>query len=130
MWCSSAPLPPEIDEYLLAGYLRGGPIEFVKCVSQPLEVPAQAEIAIEGYVDLNDYCPEGPFGDHTGYYTPVESFPTFRSHRHHPSPGSHLPCHGGRHDPKLIFKSNYVTIFGHFLNFTQECFCRFFRKYF
>jgi 4-hydroxy-3-polyprenylbenzoate decarboxylase len=78
MWCSSAPLPPEIDEYLLAGYLRGGPVEFVKCVSQPLEVPAQAEIAIEGYVDLGDYRPEGPFGDHTGYYTPVESFPTFK----------------------------------------------------
>ena len=88
MWCSSAPLPPEIDEYLLAGYLRGAPIEFVKCVSQPLEVPAQAEIAIEGYVDLNDYRPEGPFGDHTGYYTPVESFPTFKvtaiTHRQDP----------------------------------------------
>jgi 4-hydroxy-3-polyprenylbenzoate decarboxylase len=88
MWCSSAPLPPEIDEYLLAGYLRGGPIEFVDCVSQPLEVPAQAEIAIEGYVDLTDYRPEGPFGDHTGYYTPVESFPTFKvtaiSHRKDP----------------------------------------------
>ncbi len=78
MWCASAPLPPEIDEYLLAGYLRGGPIEFIRCISQPLEVPAQAEIAIEGYVDLSDYRPEGPFGDHTGYYTPVESFPTFK----------------------------------------------------
>ncbi len=78
MWCSSAPLPPEIDEYLLAGYLRGGPVEFVSCVSQPLEVPAHAEIAIEGYVDLTDYRPEGPFGDHTGYYTPVELFPTFK----------------------------------------------------
>ena len=78
MWCASAPLPPEIDEYLLAGYLRGGPIEFIKCATQPLEVPAQAEIAIEGYVDLADYRPEGPFGDHTGYYTPVEPFPTFK----------------------------------------------------
>jgi 4-hydroxy-3-polyprenylbenzoate decarboxylase len=78
MWCASAPLPPEIDEYLLAGYLRGGPVEFVDCVSQPLEVPAQAEVVIEGYVDLTDYRPEGPFGDHTGYYTPVESFPTFK----------------------------------------------------
>jgi 4-hydroxy-3-polyprenylbenzoate decarboxylase len=77
MWCASAPLPPEIDEYLLAGYLRGSPVEFVACVSQPLEVPARAEIVIEGYVDLNDYRPEGPFGDHTGYYTPVESFPAF-----------------------------------------------------
>jgi 4-hydroxy-3-polyprenylbenzoate decarboxylase len=88
MWCASAPLPPEIDEYLLAGYLRGGPIEFIRCISQPLEVPAQAEIAIEGYVDLADCRPEGPFGDHTGYYTPVESFPTFKvtaiTHRRDP----------------------------------------------
>jgi 4-hydroxy-3-polyprenylbenzoate decarboxylase len=77
MWCASAPLPPNIDEYLLAGWLRGKPVEFVKCVSQPLEVPAQAEIVIEGYVDPNDHAPEGPFGDHTGYYTPVEPFPVF-----------------------------------------------------
>lgn len=78
MWCSSAPLPPEIDEYLLAGYLNGEAVEFVKCVSQPLEVPAKAEIVVEGYVDLNDMRPEGPFGDHTGYYTPVEFFPAFK----------------------------------------------------
>ena len=77
MWCASAPLPPNIDEYLLAGWLRGRPVEFVKCVSQPLEVPAQAEIVIEGYVDPNEHLPEGPFGDHTGYYTPVEPFPVF-----------------------------------------------------
>ncbi len=77
MWCASAPLPPNIDEYLLAGYLRGKPVEFINCISQPIETPAQAEIAIEGYVDLTDYRPEGPFGDHTGYYTPVELFPTF-----------------------------------------------------
>ena len=74
-WCASAPLPPEIDEYLLAGWLRGEPVEFVNCVSQPLEVPAQADVVIEGYVDLTDYRDEGPFGDHTGYYTPVERFP-------------------------------------------------------
>lgn len=88
MWSASAPLPPEIDEYLLAGYLRGAPVEFLRCVSQPLEVPAQAEIVIEGYVDLEDYRPEGPFGDHTGYYTPVERFPAFHitaiTHRHNP----------------------------------------------
>ncbi|HZD58292.1 MAG TPA: menaquinone biosynthesis decarboxylase [Anaerolineales bacterium] len=77
MWCASAPLPPNIDEYLLAGYLRGAPVEFVDCVSQPLEVPAQAEIVIEGYVDPSEQRPEGPFGDHTGYYTPVELFPVF-----------------------------------------------------
>jgi 4-hydroxy-3-polyprenylbenzoate decarboxylase len=77
MWCASAPLPPNIDEYLLAGYLNSAPVPFVDCVSQPLEVPAQAEIVIEGYVDPNDHRPEGPFGDHTGYYTPVELFPVF-----------------------------------------------------
>jgi 4-hydroxy-3-polyprenylbenzoate decarboxylase len=70
MWCASAPLPPNIDEYLLAGYLRGTPVEFVDCISQPIEVPAQAEIVIEGFVDPADQRPEGPFGDHTGYYTP------------------------------------------------------------
>jgi 4-hydroxy-3-polyprenylbenzoate decarboxylase len=77
MWCASAPLPPNIDEYLLAGWLRGRPVEFVECVSQPLEVPAQAEIVLEGYVDPNEHLPEGPFGDHTGYYTPIEPFPVF-----------------------------------------------------
>lgn len=77
IWCASAPLPPNIDEYLLAGYLRGAPVAFVNCVSQPLEVPAQAEIIIEGEIDPNEHRPEGPFGDHTGYYTPVELFPVF-----------------------------------------------------
>lgn len=77
MWCASAPLPPGIDEYLLAGWLRGRPVNFVKCISQPLEVPADAEIVIEGYVDPNDQRLEGPFGDHTGFYTPADYFPTF-----------------------------------------------------
>lgn len=77
MWCASAPLPPNIDEYLLAGYLRGKPVEFVKCVSQPIEAPANAEIVIEGYVDPNEQEMEGPFGDHTGFYTPADRFPVF-----------------------------------------------------
>ncbi|HSQ18325.1 MAG TPA: menaquinone biosynthesis decarboxylase, partial [Anaerolineales bacterium] len=88
IWCASAPLPPNIDEYLLAGYLRGTPVAFVDCLTQPLEVPAQAEIVIEGYVDPNEHLPEGPFGDHTGYYTPVELFPVFHvtaiTHRRDP----------------------------------------------
>jgi 4-hydroxy-3-polyprenylbenzoate decarboxylase len=88
MWCASAPLPPNIDEYLLAGWLRGKPVEFVKCVTQPLEVPANAEIVIEGYVDPNEHDIEGPFGDHTGYYTPAEPFPVFHvtaiTHRKNP----------------------------------------------
>ena len=77
MWCASAPLPPGIDEFLLAGWLRGKPVNFVECVTQPLEVPADAEIVIEGYVDPNDQRMEGPFGDHTGFYTPADTFPTF-----------------------------------------------------
>ncbi len=88
MWCASAPLPPGIDEYLLAGWLRGKPVSFVECISQPLEVPADAEIVIEGYVDPNDQRSEGPFGDHTGFYTPEDLFPTFHvtaiTHRENP----------------------------------------------
>jgi 4-hydroxy-3-polyprenylbenzoate decarboxylase len=77
IWSASAPLPPNIDEYLLAGFLRGSPVEFVPCVSQPLEVPAHAEIVIEGYFNPQEQLMEGPFGDHTGYYTPAEPFPVF-----------------------------------------------------
>jgi 4-hydroxy-3-polyprenylbenzoate decarboxylase len=88
MWCASAPLPPGIDEYLLAGWLRGKPVTFVNCVSQPLEVPADAEIVIEGYVDPKDQRLEGPFGDHTGFYTPADYFPAFHvtaiTHRQNP----------------------------------------------
>ena len=78
IWAASAPLPPGVDEYLFASWLRGGPLEMVRCVSQPIDVPAKAEIVIEGYVDLGDLREEGPFGDHTGYYTPSEPFPTMR----------------------------------------------------
>ncbi len=75
MWCGSAPLPPGIDEFLLANWLRGKPTTFVKCVSQDLEVPANAEIIIEGWFDPNEHRIEGPFGDHTGFYTPQDLFP-------------------------------------------------------
>jgi 4-hydroxy-3-polyprenylbenzoate decarboxylase len=75
MWCGSAPLPPGVDEFLLAGWLRGKPVELVRCVTQPLEVPANAEFVIEGFVDSDERAPEGPFGDHTGYYTPVDDYP-------------------------------------------------------
>ena len=75
IWSGSAPLPPGVDEFLLAGWLRGKPVELVKCVSQPLEVPAHAEIVIEGWVDPAERRIEGPFGDHTGYYTPPDDYP-------------------------------------------------------
>ncbi|HEX9117893.1 MAG TPA: UbiD family decarboxylase, partial [Anaerolineae bacterium] len=75
VWSGSAPLPSGIDEFLLAGWLRGKPVPLVKCVSQPLEAPAEADFVIEGYVDPDESRPEGPFGDHTGYYTPVDDYP-------------------------------------------------------
>ena len=75
IWSGSAPLPPNVDEFLLAGWLRGKPVELVQCITQPLEVPAHAEIVIEGYVDPNERRLEGPFGDHTGYYTPPDEYP-------------------------------------------------------
>jgi 4-hydroxy-3-polyprenylbenzoate decarboxylase len=77
MWCASAPLPPGIDEYLLASWLRGKPVPFVNAITQDIEVPANAEIVIEGYVDPNEHRLEGPFGDHTGFYTPPDPFPVF-----------------------------------------------------
>jgi 4-hydroxy-3-polyprenylbenzoate decarboxylase len=63
---------------MLAGFLRGEPVELVKCKTVDLEVPANAEIVLEGWVDRNDVGMEGPFGDHTGFYTPAEEFPIFR----------------------------------------------------
>jgi 4-hydroxy-3-polyprenylbenzoate decarboxylase len=71
------PIPETLSEYQFAGLLRGQRIELVDCVSQPLKVPAEAEIVIEGEVSLTDYREEGPYGDHTGYYNSVELFPVF-----------------------------------------------------
>jgi 4-hydroxy-3-polyprenylbenzoate decarboxylase len=71
------PLPEDVDEFLFAGFLRREPVELVKCETVDLEVPAEAEIVLEGYVDLNDIRVEGPFGDHTGYYSLADRFPAF-----------------------------------------------------
>ena len=71
------PVPDNFSEYHFAGILRGRPAELVDCVSQPIKVPAQAEIVLEGTVSLDDYADEGPYGDHTGYYNSVEPFPVF-----------------------------------------------------
>ena len=72
-----APVPEGLDKYLFAGIVRQKGIKTVKCKTIDLEVPANAEIVLEGYVDPNDIQEEGPFGDHTGYYTPKEPYPTF-----------------------------------------------------
>ena len=76
-YTASAPLPKHVDELMLAGFLRGEPVELLRCKTVDLEVPANAEIVLEGYVEQGDLAPEGPFGDHTGYYTGVEPFPVF-----------------------------------------------------
>jgi 4-hydroxy-3-polyprenylbenzoate decarboxylase len=77
-YSASAPLPHHIDELMLAGFLRGEPVELVRCKTVDLEVPANAEIVLEGHVARDDVGLEGPFGDHTGYYTAAEEFPIFR----------------------------------------------------
>src|SRR5918994_6503439 len=76
-YSASAPLPKHIDEFMLAGFFRGRPVEMVRCVSNDLEVPAHSEIVLEGYIEKDELGLEGPFGDHTGYYTPAEPFPVF-----------------------------------------------------
>ena len=82
------PAPPDIEEYLIAGFLRGKPVEIVKCETVDLEVPAHAEIVLEGYVELGELRTEGPFGDHTGFYTMQDEYPVF-----------HLTCITHRKDP-------------------------------
>jgi 4-hydroxy-3-polyprenylbenzoate decarboxylase len=77
IFSSIAPVPEGLDKYLFAGITRKEGIKTVKCKTIDLDVPANAEIVLEGYVDPEDIRDEGPFGDHTGYYTPAEPFPTF-----------------------------------------------------
>jgi 4-hydroxy-3-polyprenylbenzoate decarboxylase len=77
-YAATAPLPDGIDEWMFAGFLRGRSVEHVRCKTVDLEVPADADFVLEGYVDPSEpMADEGPFGDHTGYYTPVEKFPRF-----------------------------------------------------
>ncbi|MCG8410487.1 MAG: menaquinone biosynthesis decarboxylase [Bacteroidales bacterium] len=77
-YSATAPLPDNIDEYLLAGFLRKKKVELVKCITQDIEVPADADIIIEGYIDPSeDFIWEGPFGDHTGFYSLADWYPKF-----------------------------------------------------
>jgi 4-hydroxy-3-polyprenylbenzoate decarboxylase len=75
-YSATAPLPPSVEELLFAGFLNGGGIEMVKCHTLDLEVPANAEIVIEGYVDPTEKLYEGPFGDHTGFYSLADWYPS------------------------------------------------------
>src|SRR6266511_3079164 len=76
-YSASAPLPKHIDELMLAGFLRGEPVELVRAKTVGIDVPANAEIVLEGFINKDELTNEGPFGDHTGYYTPPEPFPVF-----------------------------------------------------
>lgn len=77
-YSATAPLPDNIDEFLLAGFLRKQKVELVKCISQDIEVPAEADIIIEGYIDPEEeFIWEGPFGDHTGFYSLADWYPKF-----------------------------------------------------
>lgn len=77
IYSATAPLPKEIDEMIFAGFLRKAPLEIVKCKTNDLYVPANAEFILEGYVDLEELKMEGPFGDHTGYYSLSDLYPVF-----------------------------------------------------
>jgi 4-hydroxy-3-polyprenylbenzoate decarboxylase len=82
------PAPPDVEEYLIAGFLRQKPIELVRCETVDLEVPASAEIVLEGHVNIDELRTEGPFGDHTGFYSLEDLYPVFHvtcvTHRNHP----------------------------------------------
>jgi 4-hydroxy-3-polyprenylbenzoate decarboxylase len=82
------PAPPEVEEYLIAGFLRGAPVDLVKCETVDLEVPASSEIVLEGHVHLDELRSEGPFGDHTGFYSLEDLYPVF-----------HVTCITHRKDP-------------------------------
>ncbi|HXY09807.1 MAG TPA: UbiD family decarboxylase [Terriglobales bacterium] len=85
---SIVPAPPDVEEYLVAGFLRQKPVELVKCETVDLEVPAASEIVLEGHVHLDELRTEGPFGDHTGFYSLEDLYPVF-----------HVQCITHRKDP-------------------------------
>ncbi len=87
-FCAIVPAPPDIEEYLIAGFLRQKPVELVKCETVDLEVPASSEIVLEGHVHLDELRTEGPFGDHTGFYSLEDLYPVF-----------HISCITHRKDP-------------------------------
>ncbi len=97
-YCGTAPLPDGVDEFMLAGFIRKKPVELVKCLTQDMYVPADADIIIEGYIDPNEeFILEGPFGDHTGYYSLADYYPKF-----------HITCITHRKD--AIYPSTIVGI--------------------
>jgi 4-hydroxy-3-polyprenylbenzoate decarboxylase len=97
-YAATAPLPPNVDEYMLAGFLRKKKVELVKCITQDMYVPADADFVIEGYVDpADELIWEGPFGDHTGYYSLADWYPKF-----------HITCI--THKKNAVYPSTIVGI--------------------
>lgn len=94
-YAATAPLPANINEYLFASFIANERIKMVNCITVPLQVPAECEVVFEGYIKLDELKQEGPFGDHTGFYTPQELFPVV-----------HINCITTRSDP--IFQSIVV----------------------
>jgi len=94
-YAATAPLPKDIDEMVFAGFLRKKSVELVKCETVDIEVPAHAEIILEGYVMMDELRREGPFGDHTGYYSLADDYPVF-----------HITCITHRKNP--IYSSTIV----------------------
>jgi 4-hydroxy-3-polyprenylbenzoate decarboxylase len=88
MYSAILPLPPDLDEMMISGFLRGSPVEMVKCETSDIEVPAHSEIVLEGYLELGESRVEGPFGDHTGFYSLEDEYPVF-----------HVECMTHRRDP-------------------------------
>ncbi|HDD35688.1 MAG TPA: menaquinone biosynthesis decarboxylase [Candidatus Desulfofervidus auxilii] len=95
IYAATAPLPEDIDEVVFAGFLRGEPVEMVKCITIDHEVPASSQIVLEGYVEPGERHIEGPFGDHTGYYSLPDEYPVF-----------HITCITHRKD--LIYPATIV----------------------
>ena len=97
-YAATAPLPPNVDEYLLAGFIRKKKVELVKCITNDMVVPADADFIIEGYVDPDEeLILEGPFGDHTGYYSLADYYPKF-----------HITCITHKKNP--VYPSTIVGI--------------------
>jgi 4-hydroxy-3-polyprenylbenzoate decarboxylase len=88
MYSAILPLPPDLDEMMIAGFLRSKPVEMVRCETVDIEVPAHSEIVLEGYLELGELRTEGPFGDHTGFYSLADDYPVF-----------HVQCVTHRKDP-------------------------------
>ena len=113
MLAAVTPVPDNLSEYAFAGLLRGSRTELVRCQTCELEVPASAEFVLEGHIAPDDTAPEGPFGDHTGYYNEVETFPVFTIERitHRANPIYHSTYTGRPPDEPAVLGAALNEVF-------------------